>query len=251
MKNQWFLTRVCIIFGASCWVSQLVAAQPTWWAERGVIVAGVAADDYAVLNLGQLRHLARAARDEMEAKFPGGAGIGINDLVAGWEQPGNADHYAAVNVGQLKAVAQVFYARLIELQVATAQPWAGNTAGSDDFAVANGGQAKNLFEFVISDDLDKDGILNQNELLCGTNPLSADSNGNGVLDPYEDADGDGLLNTDEIAYGLNPLINNITTAPVNLVHDDINRLTRVDDTVQAGSLVQFEFDAEGNLRREY
>jgi alpha-tubulin suppressor-like RCC1 family protein len=63
-------------------------------------------------------------------------------------------------------------------------------------------------------DSDQDGLTNAAEYRIGTDPLNADSNGNGLQDglefqitgrPYDpDADGDGLANSSEIALGTDP-----------------------------------------------
>jgi hypothetical protein len=74
--------------------------------------------------------------------------------------------YALANLGQLKAVAEVFYARLIELGVCSAYPW--QTTGAEDYALATIGQAKFLFSFDL-------GSVNS------TN----DPNGNGITDWWE------------------------------------------------------------------
>ena len=65
------------------------------------------ADDYAAVNQGQLKQIARQASLEMESKLPGGAGTNVLALIQGWETPGtNTDDYATVNLGQLKNVAE-------------------------------------------------------------------------------------------------------------------------------------------------
>jgi hypothetical protein len=54
-------------------------------------------------------------------------------------------------------------------------------------------------------DFDGDGVNNYDEYLIGTDPLSSDSNGDGIPDGDEDADGDGLSNADESTlYMTNP-----------------------------------------------
>ena len=140
------------------------ATYPAWWTERGVITP-VPADDYAVLNQGQLKNLATKAVAEFQAwlgpiggignltapytdadgnAHPGGTGWRLQSLIAGFTQNAN---YAAVNQGQLKATAQPFYDRLIEVGILTQYPWTSSTAGADNYAAANIGQAKNLFSF--------------------------------------------------------------------------------------------------------
>ena len=56
-----------------------------------------------------------------------------------------------------------------------------------------------------SEDPDHDNVDNGNEVREGTNPLKADSNGNGVKDGKEDADHDKLNNAGEDQAGTDPL----------------------------------------------
>jgi len=129
----------------------LWAEAPAWWAERGVLNPAATADDYAAVNQGQVKHIAKQAYEEMEAKLSGGAGQTLDAI---WATPAaSSDDYRAFNLGQLKNVAEPFYARLQALTY-TGQPLtAGQTrpwgTGTDDFALANIGQVKNLFSFNI------------------------------------------------------------------------------------------------------
>eukprot|EP01031_Cornospumella_fuschlensis_P051453 gene51453-62922_t len=56
------------------------AAAPQWWTDRNVLKTGAAASDYAVVNQGQLKNMARAARDELNARVKGGAGPLIDGM---------------------------------------------------------------------------------------------------------------------------------------------------------------------------
>ena len=87
------------------------AASPAWWLERGVIDPGAQANDFAAVNQGQVKHMASRARDELEAKLPGGAGSNLNAFVDGFA---NTNNYASVTLGELKDYAAPFYDRLIE-----------------------------------------------------------------------------------------------------------------------------------------
>lgn len=88
-------------------------ADPAWWSSRGVVDSQQSAEDYAKLNVGQLKHMATKARDELNAFLPNGAGAAIDTLVLGWANTANADDYAVCNLGQLKAVAKLYWDRLI------------------------------------------------------------------------------------------------------------------------------------------
>ncbi len=204
---------------------------PAWWQQRGALVmAGnqpAPADDFAAVNQGQLKNLAVAASDELDARIPSGAGPQIHALIASWFQTNPAgqfirdgqdrripkvtastDDFAAVNLGQLKTVAQPFYDRLIQIGYCDAYPWESSTTPPDDFALANLGQVKNLFNFNLIGfdfsnlDSDGDGISDINESNHGTDPNNADSDGDGVSDGDElangtdptkwDSDGDGV-----------------------------------------------------------
>lgn len=152
---------------------------PGWWFARDVVLPAdpsnleptwpgdyPAADDYAAMNQGQLKQLATAAYDELQA-LPGGSGPALDALVKGWFQldgdgnfvlqngvrvplvTANTDSFAAVSLGQLKTVAQPFYDRLIAVASVSAYPWASSANPADDYAMANLGQAKSLFSFTV------------------------------------------------------------------------------------------------------
>lgn len=165
----------------------LMGAEPAWWQQRGVFSVEPA-DDFALVNHGQLKHLAKQAKAELDAELSGGAGSAIAAMVGAWDTPQqNTDDYAPVNVGQLKAVAKPFYDRL-----KLPYPWAGAPAGAaDDFAVANVGQLKRVFAFdpasLPVDDLDTDGdgLPDWFESLLGTDPEVADSDEDGTDDGAE------------------------------------------------------------------
>jgi len=188
------------------------AEAPGWWASQGVINSNREADDFAALNQGQLKNLAKAAAAEMNVNFIGGAGAAIDSKIQAWESvTSSADDFAAVNLGQLKSVAATYYGRLIAVGEATAYPWEASSAPPDDLAVANIGQAKALFSFAVPDmwtpegvrrqawiawlaahqlpstttesgDEDQDGVSNLDEFLLGTHPGTAD--GDAVLQAW-------------------------------------------------------------------
>lgn len=226
---------------------------PGWWADRHATNTH-AKDDYAPLNQGQLKNLATAAFDELEEKLSGtgGAGGDFTKLIKGWHMlngnpptPDNplstfrldaaghripivtekTDDFAAVNVGQLKAVAKLMYDRFKDAGYVTAYPWDNSAFPPDDYAMANIGQAKNLFAFdLVTQTFSAyhspggDGIAYQWKIRYGLNPnnptLANEIAPGGItygqkydldLDPTKaDSDGDGDSDGDEIAGGSNP-----------------------------------------------
>ncbi len=199
------------------WASPSLAQAPAWWTERGVLSAGVA-DDYQLLNQGQLKQLAYAGWLEMEFRLSlggaGGAGPAISALVTPWLTPlPLTDDYAVMNLGQLKNVAKPFYERLIALgfrdapmplngQGQPTYPWLDPSTPNyqsltDDYPYANVGQAKQLFSFDLSTDSDGDGMPNWWEMWRGLNKTSS-------ADQFLDPDGDGLINLAEYLAGTDP-----------------------------------------------
>ena len=168
---------------------------PQWWSDRSVLTTN-AVNDFAALNMGQLKHLAYMAWLEMET-LPGGAGFppvftnAVND-------------YAAVTIGQLKETLRPFCDRL---GLAGHYPWSG-TAASNDFALANVGQALCLFGFnpMCVGDIDQDGMSDQWEIANRVNPYNSD-------DATYDTDGDGLTNLDEYLLRTDPNCANFFAQP--------------------------------------
>lgn len=182
------------------------ADYPSWWTNRNVVITtGAATNDYAALTQGQLKWMASQARGAMEEKMPGGAGAAVSNLVAGFSTGNN---YQAVNLGQLKATAQPFWDRLIEMGLATNYPWTGSAAEEADYSLVNIGQMKFLFSFEPGPDLtvdsDGDGIPDWWELrIVNANATDRFERVEHVL-PEGDFDGDGVSNRDEALLGTNP-----------------------------------------------
>ena len=196
------LMLLCIISRGLC------ADAPAWWAERGVINLSTAAtpDDYAAVNEGQLKNIAKQAYEVMKARGLINPNDTTNRLVQTWEfiDPAIGDDYAAVNIGQLKNVAAPFYDLFISLGARVNYPWVGSPKQADDYALANIGQVKNLFSFSITLaygqlDLDGSGLPDQWELYYF---------GHVGVDPNADPDGDGLSNLEEYQSGTDPLTAN-------------------------------------------
>lgn len=146
-----------LITTSAAWLSGMVlrAQAPAWWSQRSVLLAGATADDFAILNQGQLKQFALSGLAELEERLTGGAGPELHSLLNLWstlDASGQrvpiasplADDYAVVNVGQLKAVALPFRQRLAETGVILPDPF--DTTAPEDYALANIGQAKQLFQ---------------------------------------------------------------------------------------------------------
>ena len=166
-----FLAVVAVLFG--CLLLIAIAAPPAWWGSRGVTDSSKSADDYAAINQGQLKHLVKGAVQELDAGLPGGAGEALHGLVEGWTDTPGTDDYAAVNLGQLKAVAKPVYDRLIAAGYTDGYPWPASPPHPDNYAVANIGQAKNLFSFDVTRDTSGAGVPDWWLLKNGIDPASA------------------------------------------------------------------------------
>lgn len=213
MKPAGLFRRLVAATLALAVVAQLPSAPPAWWTTRGVLTSGATANDYAAANLGQVKQIATKAYAEMEAVLPGGAGSSLTALVNSWSAaPASGvvrNDYAAVNQGQLKALAKLFYDRLAQfdyygppLTVGQAYPWTITTADDNAYAAVNLGQVKYLFSFdpqlaLIGPDTDSDGdgLLDRWEIkYFGTLAQSASG----------DPDGDGVSNLLEFQLGRDP-----------------------------------------------
>jgi len=170
------------------------ATAPSWWNTRGAVDQLTTANDYAPINQGQLKNLAKAAAAELDQRLPGGAGTVVQSLVNSWLiRDAETDHFTLVNLGQLKTVVKPFYDRLISVGYARAYPWTEGSNPAQDFAAANIGQAKNLFSFNLSaTDLAHD--VDQNRLPDWWEQYYFGHTG---ISPNADPDGDALTNLQE------------------------------------------------------
>jgi hypothetical protein len=179
-------------------------SEPLWWTAptTSIIDPNSASNNYAPLNLGQLKHVAHKAKEHLDLFLPIGAGSEVNALVASL-QSDPASNYAIANLGQLKSVAKPFYDRLRFLGYNTRAnlisrgypadwphiyPWDPLSPISSNYAPANLGQLKMAFSFDLS-------------------AVGGDNNGNGIPDSLEgqaDTDGDGLTDAEELNLGKNP-----------------------------------------------
>ncbi|NCA82824.1 MAG: hypothetical protein EOM72_08780, partial [Opitutae bacterium] len=172
-------------------VAEGESLDPAWWGARGVLDTNRPPQDFAAANQGQVKQFAGHAYQEMEEVMSGGAGPVISNLVnIGFANPAD---YAPINLGQLKALAAKFHDRL-DLPY----PWGNATQPADDFAMANIGQVKNVFNFALpGSDADGDRMPDWWENLHGLDP-------NDFSDADGDADDDGLVNIDEFFNQTNP-----------------------------------------------
>jgi len=211
------------LFFGLLFVTQAYGNGPTWWTTRGVINTNAnSTNDFAAANAGQLKWLALNAKEELDAKLPGGCGVAVSNLVNGLV---SSNDFAAINAGQLKNIAQPFYDRLIAVGYTNTYPWPTGATNVNDYAVVNVGQVKNMFCFDLEgffwgpdtdgdgmsdpwelhyfgdlshtaiEDSDNDGLCNLAEFLNRTHPVLADTDGDGILDKWE------------LDYGLNPRLN--------------------------------------------
>jgi|GEM_PF-5977650 len=150
-------------------------AYPNWWYNEADPANGVIDATKPVLNqdndaplvLGQLKHIASEARDELDAAFAseGGAGTVIDTLVDGFTV-NDSSNLSPANIGQLKNMSSQFFDRFAEVGFTPASAgWPANLIldeGSGDNALnypwldnitpanaspANIGQAKHLFSW--------------------------------------------------------------------------------------------------------
>lgn len=141
----------------------LGAAAPQWWTDLQVIDPGATANDYAAINQGQLKNLAVKAYAHLRAQtnlppntWSNAPGTNLTALITSFQSNTNStSNYNAVNLGQLKNVAKPFYDMLNSVGYTNSAiapynlyPWVTAGAGAaNDYAMANIGQAKNLFSF--------------------------------------------------------------------------------------------------------
>jgi hypothetical protein len=123
------------------------AGIPDWWVARNVVSASMPDDNFAAINVGQMKHAVEQAIYEMDLTLTGGAGLELHSMLAEWLAAGSGPHNSEmVNAGQFKAVLKKVYDRLNEVHGTTGYPWP--TSNQDRFWEAvNVGQLKGLLNF--------------------------------------------------------------------------------------------------------
>lgn len=247
-------------------VPAILAANPSWWTDSGTAIIDAeashdASENYAPANLGQLKNVAAKAKLHLDNYLPdGGAGDEIDILIAGFEPRSNAGHtqaqidafiadnYAPINLGQLKAVAKLFYDRLQGFdydteanlishgypanQIFNGYPWNPATPKAENYAPANLGQLKMVFSFDLS--------APAGELptwwLAHFFP-----NPTGIL-PGADSDGDDLTNLQEFQQQSDPTNyysqGNVTIVPTLTVVSGNNQFAQTSSTTVAPLVVK-------------
>ncbi|MBL9115106.1 MAG: RHS repeat protein [Verrucomicrobiaceae bacterium] len=151
-KKPWmvrFRQSIFVYPVVGCIISTQAMGEPEWWAQHGVLNPSASRNDFAAINIGQLKAFALAARDKMNISLPGGAGEDIENLIASWNlNQASAMDFAAANLGQAKNLAGMFQARLQAFGVHL-PPGLPAGFGMNDYSVATIGQVKGLFNFEI------------------------------------------------------------------------------------------------------
>jgi hypothetical protein len=196
-----------LLFAAVAMIPLALQAEgPAWWANQGVL-NGNAPNDYSLGNQGQAKWMAVNAVNELNQDLSqfGGAGNALNALAVSLSATtARTNDYNALNLGELKALSQPFFDRLLALGYTGAPltsgtyPWAVPGAGTpNDYAAGNIGQLKYLFSFDVTISSDGSGIPNwwENEFFPGQ-----------TVNPAGYSSSDGLTNMENYLDGVNPKV---------------------------------------------
>lgn len=216
-----------VMLVASEGMPSVIAAEPSWWASRGVIDTNADQNNYAPANIGQAKWIALKAKDELEYYAPNlASGIDLSAYAVPMtpDQAWYDNQKSMLNIGQLKVVSKPFYDSLpldwLKGQMTQngvsnwvgPYPWNEATPITENYKPANLGQIKLLFSlrFGASDDGDNSSDLSELAYL-GTTKYNLNltrQQWEGVFaDPNAasaDSDGDGVPNIVEISLGTDP-----------------------------------------------
>lgn len=128
-----------------------LASAPAWWATYSVLTGG-SSEDYGMANQGQLKAIATAAYEAMEAEYPGLAtdtfeGINLAAYVSSFSP--TEGNYQPVVQGQVKHAASLFYAAIGAVTGNTniGVPWTLDWDDDRHAAPVSVGQIKTIFSF--------------------------------------------------------------------------------------------------------
>ena len=155
IRNGVLRLRVYDEWGQSAVLEVLVnvgpASAPDWWATYNVLTGGTA-EDYGMANQGQLKAIATAAYQAMEAEYPDLAtgtfeGINLAAYVASFSP--TQGNYSPVVQGQVKNAASLFYAAIgaVTGNGNIGVPWTGDWDDDRHGAPTSVGQIKTIFSF--------------------------------------------------------------------------------------------------------
>lgn len=188
----------------------LSAADPTWWAARGVTTLA-APSNRSPATTGQAKHMVAMALAELRTRLEPAFYLtlrsdiaAITDLTTPTTSAGFEKQKEVLLIGQLKALADPFYSRLnatapvwLAGQRSDNQtqdsatpsyifPWSSATGDDSNKAVATLGQLKAVFALKFETlGFDADGLSEAEELARGTSPLLTDTDGDGVSDSVD------------------------------------------------------------------
>ena len=207
---------------------------PSWWASRNVIDEAAVTNDFSVAIQGQLKWIATNAYDELELHLPDGAKASLETTIFEFSSSNNLD---VVNLGQLKNLATLFYDRLIQEGYTDDYPWTSATTDDVDFAAANIGQIKQVFNIDITADGDDDEMPDWwEEHYFGSTSAS----------PTDDADNDGYLNVYEWTHKTNPTNDSTIPSSTYFVSLTGSHTSPYDSWAKAAKNIQTALDAATN-----
>lgn len=204
---------------------------PDWWTAPGTSIwDGTTQENYAPVNVGQLKHVATQAKAYLDGIYPGidwgsaysGSGISNPFSTDAFDPLLATENYSPANVGQLKAIAYGFYkilgiynhdsaANISDFSGTSSYlygfvvPWDSSILGENS-NVVNVGQLKLVFSFWPDLDIAEnsgsgDGLADYWELsMFGSTAIHNDPQYDG-----ESGTGDGLTLLEEFQLGTSPL----------------------------------------------